>query len=199
MIIGYARVSTLEQNTASQFDAFAKAGITDVREEKKSAVKKRPVLEAVLAEMGPGDELVVYKLDRLARSLSHLLTIFETLEQRGATIRSLTEPVDSKSPVGRLFVHMMGSFAEFERALIRERCVGGQIAARARGQVWGRPPTLGPHDAALAVELYRSTMDHPRATRTWTIDKIATHLGVTRGAVRSPLCKAGLLSSIYLR
>lgn len=190
MLIGYARVSTAEQNTLIQYDAFLKAGVSYVVEEKRSAVKRRPVLEEVLRRIGPGDTLVVYKMDRLARSLVHLLSVMELLEKRSASFRSLTESIESSTPAGRLFMQMLGSFAEFERALIRDRCLAGQIAARARGQVWGRPRALGPQDEAGVVEMYRSGF--------YTVPKIAEMLDVGLGAVRGPLCRAGLLSGKYL-
>lgn len=191
MLIGYARVSTADQNTSIQYEAFLRAGVSYVVEEKRSAVKRRPVLEEVLQRIGPGDTLVVYKMDRLARSLVHLLSVFAHLEQRSAGFRSLTEPIETETPIGRLFMQMMGSFAEFERALIRDRCLAGQIAARARGQVWGRPRVLGVEDEAGVVEMYRSGF--------YTVPQIAQMLGVGLGAVRGPLCRAGLLSTRYLR
>lgn len=190
MLIGYARVSTAEQNTLIQYDAFLKAGVSYVVEERRSAVKKRPVLEDVLKRIGPGDTLVVYKMDRLARSLVHLLSVLAHLQERSAGFRSLTEPIETVTPAGRLFMQMLGSFAEFERALIRDRCLAGQIAARARGQVWGRPRVLNTEDEAGVVEMYRSGF--------YTIPMIANMLGVGHGAVRGPLCRAGLLSQGYL-
>lgn len=191
MLYGYARVSTAEQNTAVQFDAFLKAGVSNVVEEKRSAIRHRPVLEGLLQRLAPGDTLVVYKMDRLARSLVHLLSVLALLEERGAGFRSLTEPVETETPAGRLFLQMLGSFAEFERALIRDRCLAGQIAARARGQRWGRPRVLAPDDERHVVEMYASGW--------FTIDQIAEMLEVKRGAVRGPLCRAGLLRSQYLR
>lgn len=191
MLFGYARVSTAEQNTAMQFDAFLRAGITNVVEEKRSAVKQRPVLESLLQRVGPGDTLVVYKMDRLARSLVHLLTVLAALQERGAGFRSLTEPVETETPAGRLFLQMLGSFAEFERALIRDRCVAGQLAARARGQQWGRPRALAPVDEIHVVAMYK--------TGWYTVDQLAKMFEVKRGAVRGPLCRAGLLSNKYLR
>ncbi|WP_440533564.1 recombinase family protein [Variovorax sp. YR566] len=149
------------------------------------------MLEDVLQRIGPGDTLVVYKMDRLARSLVHLLSVLEHLQDRSARFRSLTEPIETETPVGRLFMQMLGSFAEFERALIRDRCVAGQIAARARGQVWGRPRVLGPEDEEGVVEMYRSGF--------YTVPQIAVMLDVGLGAVRGPLCRAGLLSARYLR
>lgn len=186
MLIGYARVSTAEQNTAVQFDAFLKAGVSNVYEEKRSAVRHRPVLDEVLRLVGPGDTLVVYKMDRLARSLVHLLGVLALLQERGAGFRSLTEPIETETAAGRLFLQMLGSFAEFERALIRDRCVAGQQAARARGQVWGRPRVLPPADELGVATMYRSGW--------FTIDQIAEMLGVKRGAVRGPLHRAGLLN-----
>lgn len=156
MIFGYARVSTVEQNTAVQFEAFLRAGVSNVYEEKRSAVKRRPVLDDLLQRVGPGDVLVVYKMDRLARSLSHLLDVLALLEARGASFRSLTETIDTHSAAGRLFMQMLGSFAEFERALIRERCMAGQAAARARGQTWGRPRAMSRELESEVVKLYLS-------------------------------------------
>jgi DNA invertase Pin-like site-specific DNA recombinase len=191
VLIGYARVSTADQSTRIQYEAFLRAGVSEIYEEKRSAVKARPVLEGVLERIGPGDTLVVYKMDRLARSLVHLLSVLELLQARGAGFRSLTEPIETETPVGRLFIQMMGSFAEFERTLIRDRCVAGQLAARARGQRWGRPRILDVEDELLVVEMYASGW--------FTVDQIASMLHVGRGAVRGPLCRAGLLSTKYLR
>lgn len=112
MLYGYARVSTVEQNTAVQFDTFFRAGITNVLEERLSAVRHRPVLGSLRKRIGPGDTLVVYKIDRPARSLTHLLSVLTLLQERGAVFRSLTEPIETEAPVGRLFLQMLGSFAE---------------------------------------------------------------------------------------
>jgi DNA invertase Pin-like site-specific DNA recombinase len=191
MNFGYARVSTAEQNTAVQFDAFMKAGVSNVVEEKRSAVRHRPVLEELLTRIGPGDMLVVYKMDRLARSLVHLLSVLALLQERGAGFKSLTEPIETETPAGRLFLQMLGSFAEFERALIRDRCLAGQVAARARGQTWGRPRVLSPEDEIHVIDMYASGW--------YTVDQISEMMEVKRGAVRGPLCRAGLLSRKYIR
>lgn len=156
MIYGYARVSTTEQNTAAQLAAFERAGITEVVQEKRGAMTKRPELEGLLRRLQRGDELVVYKLDRLARSLIHLLKLLEQLEVRGVEFRSLTEPVNTTTPAGRMFTQMMGAFAEFERELIRERCAAGFAAAKARGQVFGRARSLAAVDEADLVAAYRT-------------------------------------------
>ena len=142
MLVGYARVSTVDQETRLQRDALKRAGVHTVFEEKASAASRRPVLEQALSSMCPGDTLVVWKLDRLARSLRDLLTILERLHTVGAGIRSVTEPIDTATPAGMLMVQVLGAVAQFERSIIRERVVAGQRAAHARGQRWGAPRTL---------------------------------------------------------
>jgi DNA invertase Pin-like site-specific DNA recombinase len=142
-LIGYARVSTVDQETRLQRDALTRAGVSTVFEEKASAARRRPVLEAALSSVRNGDVLVVWKLDRLARSLRDLLTVLERLHASGAGIRSVTEPIDTATPAGMLMVQVLGAVAQFERSIIRERVVAGQRAARARGQRWGAPRTLG--------------------------------------------------------
>lgn len=141
-MIGYARVSSTEQETTLQRDALRRAGVRRVFEEKRSAVKSRPALRDALDALKPGSVLVVYKVDRLARSLSDLLRFIETLERKGASFRSLTEPIDTGSPAGRMTLQLLGAFAEFERAMIRERSMAGQDAARERGACVGRPRAL---------------------------------------------------------
>lgn len=155
-VYGYARVSTLDQNTAAQLAAFKRAGIKHVVEEKRSAVKDRPELIKLLKVLQAGDVLVVYKLDRLARSVSHFVKVFEDLQQRKIGFRSLTESLETETPHGRMFVHLLSAFAEFERELIRERCLAGQIAARAAGKFWGRKRALSDADVAAAVSAWRS-------------------------------------------
>jgi len=191
MIIGYARVSTVDQNTAVQFEAFMRAGVSNIYEEKRSAVKRRPVLEEVLSRVGPGDVLVVYKMDRLARSLSHLLEVLALLEARGASFRSLTETIDTHSAAGRLFLQMLGSFAEFERSLIRERCMAGQAAARARGQTWGRPRAMPKEVESEVVSLY--------ATGMFTMQVLAEVYGVTKEAVKRSIYRVTRPDSPCLR
>lgn len=156
MLIGYARVSTLEQNTAAQMAAFSRAGITQVVQEKRSALKDRPELVKLLRRLQPGDTLVVYKLDRLARSVSHFVKVFDDLKARGVGFRSLTESIETDSPQGRMFVHLLSAFAEFERDLIRERCLAGQRAARAAGKTWGRKCALDNQEVREVVTIWRS-------------------------------------------
>lgn len=154
--IGYARVSTLEQSTAVQVGHFKRSGVEIVYQEKQSSIKKRPVLEKLLDQvLKRGDTLVVYKLDRLARSMSHFIRIFEKLQSMGIGFRSLTEPIDTGSPQGRMFLQLLGVFAEFERELIRERCMAGQMAARARGQTWGRKPAFTPEEGLQLARMWR--------------------------------------------
>ena len=173
---GYARVSTTEQNTAVQLAAFKRAGIKHVVQEKRSGVAQRPELQSLLARLRPGDVLVVYKLDRLSRSLRDLLRLLETLEQGGVTFRSLTESIDTSSPAGRMFCHMLGAFAEFERAMIRERCAAGFEAAKARGQKFGRERSMSERTEAKLVRMYQSGK--------YTMQALADHFDVHTSSVK---------------
>lgn len=138
MELGYARVSTLDQDTTLQLDALRAAKVTAYWEEQQSGVKHRPALEELLGLLRPGDVLTVYKVDRLARSLQDLLRIADRVSKAGATLRSLTEPIETTTPVGRMIFQLLGAFAEFERNVIRERCEAGREAARAKGVKLGR-------------------------------------------------------------
>jgi len=147
----------MEQSTKLQLAAFAKHGIGHVHHETMSGVKKRPVLDNLIQNvLKPGDVLCVYKLDRLARSMSHFVRIFEQLKARHVGFKSLTESIETETPQGRMFLQLLGVFAEFERELIRERCMAGQKAARARGQTWGRVALLSPCEAGQVAEMWRS-------------------------------------------
>lgn len=147
MRIGYARVSTNAQDTALQISALKAANIVAFWEEQQSGVKHRPALEELLRCLGPGDVLVVYKMDRLARSLRDLLRIADRVAQAGATMQSLTEPLETTTPAGRMMFQILGAFAEFERNVIRERCMDGRRTAAERGVKFGRPPTWNYNDA----------------------------------------------------
>lgn len=143
MLIGYARVSTRDQETRLQLDALAKAGVSDIRQEKCSSVGARPELQLLLSQLQPGDVLVIYKMDRVARSLSDLLSILDRIKVAGAAIRSLTEPLDTSGPIGTFMVQVLGAVAQLERSIIRQRSVAGQVAAYKRGIRWGgRSPKL---------------------------------------------------------
>lgn len=139
MLFGYARVSTHDQDTGLQVAALRDAGVSLIFEEKASGVSKRSSLEALLYSVRAGDVIVVYKVDRFARSLADLLRILARIQALGASFRSLTEPIDTVTPVGRLMIQLLGSFAEFERSVIWERCHSGRERARANGVRFGRP------------------------------------------------------------
>jgi DNA invertase Pin-like site-specific DNA recombinase len=141
MLIGYARVSTVDQNLALQRDALTEAGCAKIFTEQMSgAVTDRPALHDALEFARSGDTLIVWKLDRLARSMKQLIETVETLRVRGIGFRSLTEALDTTTAQGRLVFHMFGALAEFERSLIRERTQAGLAAARRAGRTGGRPP-----------------------------------------------------------
>lgn len=144
MLVGYARVSSSEQETSLQLDALKRAGVRRVLQEKRSAVGRRPVLDYMLSMLKRGDTVVVYKVDRLARSLRDLLQLLERFRSLGVGFRSLTEPFDTSSSVGELVLHILGAVAQFERSMIRERSIAGQLAARERGVVVGRRRSMTP-------------------------------------------------------
>jgi DNA invertase Pin-like site-specific DNA recombinase len=144
MLIGYARVSTEEQSLKLQKTALRDAGCETIFEDKgiSGAVFRRPGFEALLTQIGAGDTLVVWRLDRLGRSLGHLIKTINTLEKNHIDFRSLTENIDTGSSGGRLIFHIMGAIAEFERSLISERTRAGMQVAKRSGQRLGRPPLL---------------------------------------------------------
>lgn len=184
MIYGYARVSTSEQETALQLDALNRAGADVIYEEKTSSVGKRPQLQLLLKKLQKGDHLIVYKLDRLARSLTDLLRLIEFLQSRDVGLKSLTEPIDTVSALGRLMLQIVGAFGEFERNLIRERSIAGQRAAVARGAVVGRPSVLGDR-RGLVVQRY--------ASGHYTMANLAAIEGCSVSAVKRAIYKASAL------
>ena len=154
--VGYARVSTQEQDLALQLDALHTAGCARIYTEKASGAQRdRPQLRAALDYMRADDTLVVWKLDRLARSLRQLLDTVELLQAHQIGLRSLTEAIDTGTPGGTLVFHLFGALAEFERAIIRERTRAGLAAARARGRTGGRPPALAAADKQAARALLK--------------------------------------------
>ena len=159
MKIGYARVSTRDQNLELQLDALHKAGCETIFQEHASgATKARPELDRLLASLRKGDTVYIYKLDRLGRSLKHLLDMVAELEFRGVGLVSLTDAINTTSAQGRLVFNLFASLAEFERELIRERTHAGLASARARGRVGGRQRGLSEeaeHTAIIAETLYR--------------------------------------------
>jgi DNA invertase Pin-like site-specific DNA recombinase len=172
MLVGYARVSTQDQNPDLQLDALKAAGCVLVFTEKASGGQRdRPELAAALSYMRPGDSLVVWKLDRLARSTPQLIDTVSTLEDQGIGFRSLTEAIDTTTAGGKLVFHVFGALAEFERSVIRERTRAGLKAARDRGRKGGRPPALSAADLAAAKALLRDPAI--------TVDEVATRLKVS--------------------
>ncbi|CAM6615532.1 TPA: recombinase family protein [Shigella sonnei] len=143
MLIGYIRVSTNDQNTALQRNALECAGCELFFEDRISGkTRERPGLKRALKRLRPGDTLLVWKLDRLGRSMQHLVLLTEELRQRGVNFRSITDNIDTSTPMGRFFFHIMGALAEMERELIIERTRAGLAAARAQGCHGGRPQKL---------------------------------------------------------
>jgi DNA invertase Pin-like site-specific DNA recombinase len=139
-VIGYARVSTEDQSTEAQILDLKRFGCTEIfRENASGADRERPQLKAVLNRVGKGDTLVVVRIDRLARSLAHLLEMIDALERKGAAFKSLTDPIDTGSPQGKFTLQILGAVAEFERSLIRERTKAGVRAAKAMGKKPGNP------------------------------------------------------------
>ena len=176
MVFGYARVSTTQQDEALQQDALEKAGVDRIFVDTASgATESRPALDELLAQLRPGDTVVVWRLDRLGRSLRHLIDVVGDLEERGVGLRSLTESIDTLTPGGKLIFHVFGALAEFERDLIRERTQAGLAAARARGRVGGRPTVWTPEKLAAARAMYEEGT-HDVAT-------IARVVGVSRASV----------------
>lgn len=153
-LIGYARVSTDKQATDLQLDLLKQHGVTTIYEDCASGVGNRRQLSQALKSLKPNDVLVFYKLDRLARSLSDLLSIIQKVQNKGASIRSLTEPVDTSHAGGRLLIQILGAFAEFERSIIAERTLAGMRAARDSGKSVCFPRKLTDDDMADIRTLY---------------------------------------------
>lgn len=181
MLIGYARVSTTDQETNLQLDAFGAAGVSTVYQDKASGVGKRPQLQRALRSLKPGDTLVVWKIDRLARSLSDLLSILVQIEDRGARFRSLTEPIDTTSSMGVFVLQILGAVAQLERSIIRERVIAGQTAAMARGKRWGPARTMSPKDEARLVRMHLAGGNR--------LTDLARRFGVSYGVARSAVLR----------
>lgn len=156
MIVGYARVSTREQETHLQIDALNAAGAEVIFQEKTSSVGERVELRRCLRSLQPGDVFMIYKLDRIARSLPDLLAILEEIRKAGAMVKSLTEPLDTTSAMGSFVIQILGAVAQLERGIIRERSMAGQRAARDRGVMPGRTRALTLVAEAEVVRLYAS-------------------------------------------
>ena len=179
MKVGYARVSTNEQDTYLQIDALKAIGCELIYQEKQSGAKKdRTELQQCLKSLREDDILIVWKLDRLGRSLQHLIEVVSDLEERQIGFQSLTENIDTTSPTGKLIFHIFGSLAEFERGLIRERVKAGLEAAKKRGKKFGRPDALDDKAKEMALAMFNGGA--------LKID-IARHFNVTRQTVYSLL------------
>ena len=156
MLLGYARVSTQEQDTAVQVQALQAAGCQRIFTDKASGARwDRPELNRLLEHLRPEDVLVVWKLDRLSRSLRDLLFLLDQLDRVGAGFRSLTESIDTTTAAGRMMMQMLGAFAEFERQILKERTKAGLDAARKAGRIGGRPSKLTTDQKAFAVKMIR--------------------------------------------
>lgn len=157
MLIGYARVSTQDQETSAQIAALTAAGCERIFQEKASGGRwDRPELHRLLEHLRKGDVLVVWKLDRLSRSLKDVLSLMERINQAGAGFRSLTEAIDTTTPAGRMMMQIVATFAEFERAMLRERTRKGLDQARSQGRIGGRRPKLKPHQQDEIISLVQS-------------------------------------------
>ena len=173
MLIGYARVSTQEQNLDLQKDALNAAGCERLFTDTASGAKAdRPGLTAALEQCRPGDTLVVWKLDRLGRSLPHLVETVRELIERGVGFKSLREAIDTTTSGGKLIFHIFASLAEFERDIIRERTNAGLTAARARGRVGGRPKGVDEKKQKAAIAL--------KANPAYSIREICEIVGISR-------------------
>jgi DNA invertase Pin-like site-specific DNA recombinase len=175
-LIGYARVSTAEQDTALQTDALRNAGCERAFEDTASGAKAdRPGLADALAYLRDGDVLVVWRLDRLGRSLPHLIETVGKLEARGVGFRSLTENIDTTTPGGRLIFHVFGALGQFERDLIRERTKAGLTAAAARGRKGGRKPVVTADKLQRARELVANGLNVREAAARLKVGKTALY------------------------
>jgi DNA invertase Pin-like site-specific DNA recombinase len=174
--IGYARVSTTDQNPDAQTDALDQSGCEKIFTDHASGtLARRPKLDDALGYLRPGDTLVITKLDRLGRSVKNLKEISDDLQARGVSLKALSQGIDTGTPGGRLFFHMLAAIAEFERDLISERTRDGLAAARARGRKGGRKPAMTPTKIAQARRMYDSG-EH-------TVQQIAETFGVTRPTI----------------
>ena len=185
MLIGYARVSTRDQNATLQTDALKKAGCEKIFEDKITGKHlNREGLEKMMDTLRAGDTLVVWRLDRLARSLKDLITLINQLEEDKIGFKSINEAIDTTTPSGRLIFHIFGALAEFERNLIRDRTMAGLESARARGRKGGRPPKLSDKQKALAIKLHKDK-EH-------SISDICQALKISKQTLYNYVGKAGV-------
>ena len=187
MLVGYARVSTDDQNLALQEDALKESGCEKIFYDKVSGAKsERPGLQEALGFLRDGEDvLVVWRLDRLGRSLKDLIELVNRLEERKIGFKSLQDPVDTTSPGGKLVFHIFGALAEFERNLIRERTKAGLAAARARGKKGGRRRALNEEQARRLYQLYDDTDSDGH--KKYTVKETCEMMGVSRSTLYSYL------------
>ena len=190
MIYGYARVSTRDQHPEAQRDALTAAGCDQIFLDKVSGkLARRPELDkALLSANRVGDQLVVTKLDRLGRSLEHLIELSKRLQGAGVDLVVLDQGIDTSTAIGRMFFQILGAVAEFEHTLMSERTMDGLAAARARGRTGGQKPKLGPRQVKLAQQMYDEKDEHGK--RRYTVEQIAAEFGVTRPTIYRHLGKA---------
>jgi DNA invertase Pin-like site-specific DNA recombinase len=173
MLVGYARISTIEQSFDLQIDALEKAGCKKIFKETVSGAKtKRKALNDALEYVRKDDTLVVWRLDRLGRSLMHLIEVVNDLHERKIGFKSLVDAIDTQTATGQFFFHVTGAFAELERNLIRERTRAGLKAARARSRSGGRPKAIDPKTFQMALEIYNS--------KTTTVGEMCKRLGIAK-------------------
>ena len=182
MVYGYTRVSTDDQTSALQVQALRAAGVTKIVEENGSGGDpNRPKLRYLLDQLHAGDELVVWKLDRLARTLTQLVEVGNSLKERGVELRSLTESIDTRSPYGKAMYGLMAIFAELERDMIRERTRAGLKAAAAKGRKGGRPAKLTAEQKAIARKML--------AENKYSVGEVARALRVGRATIYRALAR----------
>jgi DNA invertase Pin-like site-specific DNA recombinase len=183
MLIGYARISTQDQTLAPQRDALEKVGCEKILTDRVSSTKEeRKGLTEALSHLREGDTLVVWRLDRLGRSLRHLIDTITALGERGVGFKSLQENIDTTTSGGKLVFHIFGSMAEFEREIIRERTLAGLASARSRGRKGGRPKALSDKEIQQVRELYKSnTLPVEDICRRFNITRMTLHRYVKAG------------------
>jgi DNA invertase Pin-like site-specific DNA recombinase len=192
MFVGYARVSLPEQHFALQTDALQRAGCERLYTDTVSGRQaERPGLRTALEVLRAGDTFVVWKLDRLGRSLSHLVETVQDLHQQGIHFKSLQENIDTTSGAGKLVFHLFAALAEFERDLIRERTRAGLAAARERGKLGGRPKALRPQQAARVRALYNA--------RELSVPEICVLFGIGKTTVYRYLHQTATLDTVASR
>ena len=191
MKIGYARVSTPDQKLRMQTDALKKAGCTKIFKEKASGAKSdRPQFLKMMEHIRKGDTVLVWKLDRLSRSMKDLLNTISQLEERGIGFKSLNDPIDTTTPQGKLIFNIFASLAEFERDIISERTKAGLAAARARGRLGGRPKGLSKE--AQSKEEFAAMLYQKTGKKALSISEICERVGVSKPTLYNYLRNQGV-------